>query len=482
MKINYVTPEAAKILDVNMLYKDVAVLLSQEPLTGKMVTVSEEENPNNKLVYNIGVRSGTRFITEVENTMPDRYLDHEIEPKFLTCVDPQKNAYKFYKLSIIDHNIVRASYGRMGQMKGQLFGERSFDYPLSMFWIKYFEKLSKGYIDRSTVYLSDEKSDSKKTPPKTNNKSNSEKKTNNLCSTHLFAKLKKFAKKAVEKAQVKVPISKAILEESHRLLAEMKKSKTVDDFNQNLLELISILQRPVKTGDGSGVKMLLAENTSDFHRIITREEDLIQAMEGSYYGSTNQVESENFDRYGIEIYEATEKQKAQVLSHLNDTLKRKVHKIYRVIPLEQQKAFNEYLKRNHIKKVKQLWHGSRNQNWMSIIINSLKLRPDAIITGKMFGDGIYFAPSSAKSWNYTSYRGTSWANGMDDIAFMGLYATAYGTPHDVDTWSSTTDYKHDMMEKKCNCVHAHAGSALKNDEIIYYSESAMVVNYIVEFK
>ena len=34
----------------------------------------------------------------------------------------------------------------------------------------------------------------------------------------------------------------------------------------------------------------------------------------------------------------------------------------------------------------------------------------------------------------------------------------------------------------CNCVHAHAGSQLLNDEIIFYNESAMLLNYIVEFK
>ena len=59
--------------------------------------------------------------------------------------------------------------------------------------------------------------------------------------------------------------------------------------------------------------------------------------------------------------------------------------MYRVIPHAQQNAFNEYLRTHKIKKVKQLWHGSRNQNWLSIMVNSLKLRPDAIITGKMFG-------------------------------------------------------------------------------------------------
>ena len=64
------------------------------------------------------------------------------------------------------------------------------------------------------------------------------------------------------------------------------------------------------------------------------------------------------------------------------------------------------MKKEDIHQVKQLWHGSRNENWFSILENGLQLNPNAIITGKMFGKGIYFAPSSNKSWNYTSYRGT----------------------------------------------------------------------------
>ena len=119
---------------------------------------------------------------------------------------------------------------------------------------------------------------------------------------------------------------------------------------------------------------------------------------------------------------------------------------------------------------------------MSIIQNSLKLNPDAIITGKMFGHGIYFAPSSMKSWNYTSYRGTSWANGNSDCAFMGLYAVAYGTPYETSTWSRATDYKQEVKKAGANCLHAHAGSALMNDEIVFYNEAAVVLNYIVEFE
>ena len=95
---------------------------------------------------------------------------------------------------------------------------------------------------------------------------------------------------------------------------------------------------------------------------------------------------------------------------------------------------------------------------------------------------LYFAPLSMKSWNYTSYRGTSWAKGSADVAFMGLYAVAYGKPCDVNTWSASTDYEKMTTDSGCNCLHAHAGSALMNDEIVFYHEDAMVLNYIVEFE
>ena len=161
MKIIYTNRVGERTEDVSSLYRDVAKMLSEETMDGNVVKVCEAEQPCHRLVYNIGRRSGTRFITELENTMPDEYLDKDVKDRFLTCVDPEKNAYKFYKLSSMG-DMFRASYGRMGQMKGQLFGERSYDYPLSMFWIKYYEKLSKGYVDRSDVYMDESDKSSQK--------------------------------------------------------------------------------------------------------------------------------------------------------------------------------------------------------------------------------------------------------------------------------------------------------------------------------
>ena len=42
-----------------------------------------------------------------------------------------------------------------------------------------------------------------------------------------------------------------------------------------------------------------------------------------------------------------------------------------------------------------------------------------------------------------------------------------------------------MMNTNCNCVHAvpsnMTGYMLRNEEIVYYDESAVVLNYLVEF-
>ena len=233
MKIKYYNGIGEHVEVVNDLYRDVATLLAAESIDHPTeVKVTNCLNPDELLKYRISARFlGTRFIVELDNTMPDRYLpDHE-EP-VSTCVDPNKNAYKFYKLEKIG-SCVRASYGRMGVQKGKLFGERNFDYPLSMFWIKYYEKLSKGYVDRTDLYLADESEDSKsqnvKVPVKTVTDVN----------VMLFNKLKSFAVNAVKKAEVRVPVTTAILKKSDEILNAMRNATDVTEFNKNLLELIS---------------------------------------------------------------------------------------------------------------------------------------------------------------------------------------------------------------------------------------------------
>ncbi len=421
-----------------------------------------------------GIIYPSMFVKESYNYLS--FLPSPKEPyedKYLTCINPESNNYKFYWLKP-ESDGIHATYGRIGSKRGEAFGVKDLQtpYPSYMYWIRYYEKLSKGYIDQSDIYLNSPKLEAKATDNKTEQKDAPV----NTVSGNLYKKLMSYARHVVQNTLVSScdTVTKEQVRMAKKYLAEAGKKKTVKAFNKWLMKVLVLSPRKERHID-----RLLATDSSDFADIVTREDNLITAMEAVAMGNVSETLSESFEAYGIEVYEATEKQKAKVMNKLSDTLKGKVKNIYRVIPQAQKKRFNTYLEKEGIKTVKELWHGSKNENWMSIILNSLQLNPNAAITGKMFGQGIYFAPSSAKSFNYTSYHGTSWAHGQSDTGFMGVYAVAYGKPHDVSLPARYTSG--DLKRLGKNCVHAHAGTRLRNDEIIFYDEDAVCLNYIVEF-
>lgn len=393
---------------------------------------------------------------------------------YLTCINPESNNYKFYWIKPKSDGI-HATYGRIGSERGEAFGVKDLQTPYQsyLYWIRYYEKLSKGYEDQTDIYLNSPKIEAKDVK----SKEKQDEAPKNPISAALYEKLMAYAKHVVQKTLVSSnTVTKEQVRMAKKYLAEAGRRKTVKAFNKWLMKVLVLSPRKERY-----INTLLAVTPKDFADIIEREDNLIAAMEAVATGnvSSKLSKAQSFETHDIEVYEATDKQKEKIINKLSDNLKGRVRNIYRVIPKEQKRRFDSYLKHEGIKIVKELWHGSRNENWMSIILNSLQLNPNAIITGKMFGQGIYFAPSSMKSFNYTSCRGTSWANGKDDTGFMGIYAVAYGNPHDV-----TTSYhysKNDLKKIGKNCVHAHVGSQLKNDEIVFYDEDAVCLNYIVEF-
>ena len=130
-----------------------------------------------------------------------------------------------------------------------------------------------------------------------------------------------------------------------------------------------------------------------------------------------------------------------------------------------------------------LWHGSRTENWWSIISTGLKIRPsNAIYTGSMFGNGIYFANKADKSAKYTSLSGSYWAHGSDSVGYLALYEVYLGKCKDITHHTSSCyDLDYNKVNKEgYDCVFAHGGADLVNDEIIVYRPEQCTVKYIVE--
>ena len=438
--------------------------LAKELVKFKTTPVINVECSAGHAVYSSVIRSGTILLNNLANRL--FFRDNGNYPTvYLTCVNEQFNNYKFYKLEQADSKVI-ATYGRIGAAKGELFGERTCIYEPSMFWIKYYEKLAKGYIDQSDIYLT-EKPD-KNAEPKmmdTCEKTESEK---------LYLKLMALAKKTISRQCKSVEITIGMIKKSRMLLMELYKTNGVDEFNSVLLKLISVCPRKVWR-----VSELLAVTEDDFAGIIEREEDLVNAMDVVAEKEQNKTDKNDFSVYDIEVILAAEDDRKKVMEILTPELKKKVTRIYTVKPLKQNSAFDNYCRKNKIKNTKLLFHGSRNENWLSIIKNGLMLYPNAVITGKMFGNGIYFASSCEKSWGYTSGHGAYWTNGTANTAYMGLYEVAYGEPEDCE--ASHFYSKKELDEKNKNCVHAHAGKYLRNDEIIFYDEAAVAIRYLIEF-
>jgi len=400
-------------------------------------------------------------------------ISSEYQDAYLTCINPESNNYKFYWLRPTDAGI-NATYGRIGSERGEAFGVKDLQEPYDsyLYWIRFYEKLSKGYVDMTSIYLAKDKKSKKKAEKKEKQKVEC-----TDASIELYKTLKMFAKQVVETNLVSSDVTFKQVKEVRKLINTLGQRKTVKGFNNVLSKILQLSPRKSRY-----INLMFASSTNDFPKIIIREDNLCTAMEALIDGEVSvSTDIDCFEKYGIEVYDATEKQVAEVKRHLADGLDLKVKKVYRVINKAHKIRFDKYLKDNNIKNVKQLWHGSINENWLSIIMNGLQLNPNARITGKMFGYGIYFAPRAKKSFGYTSCNGSYWAKGNSSRGYMGLYATAYGKPYMVTSSGHYT--QSDLSSKNCNCVHATpSNTGLLNEEIVYYSEDAMLLNYIVEFE
>lgn len=263
---------------------------------------------------------------------------------------------------------------------------------------------------------------------------------------------------------------------------------SVNDFNDNLLKLFTILPRNMYN-----VSSYLAHNEKDFNTIITREQNLLDVMRGQIYVPPVEEKHDDepqkditiLEEFGLVMEEADRNDIAIIKTLMNESVN-KFKRAWKVTNLMTQKRFDDFVRDNNITDTRLLFHGSRSENFWSIMKTGLVLRPtNAVITGKMFGYGVYYAPKCAKSIGYTSLNGSYWANGGSNVAYMALFDVAYGKPYNVYDFNSRfSTLTYEKLQGLCpgaNCLHAHASNGmLRNDEIVVYKEEQMTIKYLIE--
>ena len=401
----------------------------------------------------------------------------EIRPTYLIMVTTANNN-KYYNL-FPEGDQFRVEYGRVDATKTTAY------YPMSKWTSQINSKLKKGYVD-----ITDLKKDLVEEISSANPES-PYKEIENAAVRAIVEKLQSMARETIQKNYtVKASaVTQDMVDAAQKIIDELANScSKVEEFNDKLLKLFTVIPR--KMGN---VRDYLANKVEDFAQIISKEQDLLDVMRGQIYVKPENEPVEHVEKkqqtileeLGLVIEETDADDVALIKTLMNESAG-KFRKAWRVKNLKTQERFDKFVEENDIKDTRLLFHGSRSENFWSIIKTGLVLRPtNAVITGKMFGYGCYYAPKCAKSIGYTSLSGSYWAHGGNNTAYMALFDVAYGTPYDVYNFDSkyyNLDYdKLQQFKPGANCLHAHADKGmLRNDEIVVYKEEQMTIKYLIE--
>ena len=131
-----------------------------------------------------------------------------------------------------------------------------------------------------------------------------------------------------------------------------------------------------------------------------------------------------------------------------------------------------------LSNIMRLWHGTRAFNVLSILKNGLIIPKNTgtyQITGRMFGDGLYFSDQSTKSLNY-SY-GYWDGSAKDNECFMFLADVGMGKYYVPNSSNSR------LPMAGYDSTFAQAGkSGVHNNEMIVYRTPQANLKYLVEFR
>ena len=398
-----------------------------------------------------------------------------IRPTYLIMVTAENNN-KYYNCFPEGDNF-RVEYGRVNSTKTIT------NYPMSKWESQISSKIKKGYkdvTDLKTALVEEIKTDGTKY-----------KDIENESVRRIIEKLRGLARDTVKKnySVSSASVTEEMVYEAQLVINNLISIKSVNKFNDELLKLFEIIPRKM-----DNVRSYLIKSIDEIDKVISREQDLLDIMRGQIVTKSTATENKDkeidnsvitiLDEMGITMRECTPEE----INEIKDCMKESSYhfsKAWRVDNISTRKKYEEFIKAYNIKNTKLLFHGSRTENWFSILKTGLKIRPtNAITTGAMFGFGSYFSPKCQKSIGYTSLGGSYWAGGKDNTAYMALFDTAYGKPYNVYNFDSKYySMSFDKLPVGCNCLHAHAGNGmLRNDEIVYYKTEQTTIKYLIEIK
>jgi len=440
------TQEAQKVKEVS---KDILQKVTQHQKVKRLIKVSNEKPSQSRYYY---------------------YYGYDDDNKFYLMTDNEDGTFT-------------VEYGRIGENYAD-----TYTYPIQEWSKKYKEKLRKGYKDVTYMY-------EQQNAVKDDGLAPIEQPGIAL----LVQELQQFAQQSVtenytinaqnvtltqlDEAQLLVDeISRLVELMDHKMLNPRRE---IDDL---LLKLFTVIPRKMDV-----VEEYLTEHLDDSQSVkqrVAEEQATLDVMRGEVLTYQHTIEHQDqhitlLDAMGIKI-ETAELSDILAIRQLmgNKYFEDYFQKAYKVTNLKTQANFDNKVEDTRNRRTKLLWHGSRNENWWSILKTGLVLRPsNAVITGKMFGYGLYFADKVKKSMGYSSLYGSFWTSGESNKAYLAIYEVHLGNclrrrSHEYWMYELTED----LLKEKGNydSLFARGGADLLNNEYIVYNEAQCTVKYLVE--
>jgi poly [ADP-ribose] polymerase len=276
-------------------------------------------------------------------------------------------------------------------------------------------------------------------------------------------------------------------------------SSAKSDFNDTLIKLFKTIPRKMnKVND----YLIATADSTEAAEVIDREQKLYDVLLANFQtqqasaakdsngsGQTSSGPTETIlEKFGLECELVVDQAKIDdIKKHLGQVAS-KFKRAFVVVNKKTQDAYAAFKAANPNCKTKLFFHGSKNENFWSILKNGLLLNPKATITGKMLGCGIYASDKAVKSLNYTSLRGSYWSGGNSSIGYMAIFAFAIDpkncynvtTSSEISTCYGMTWEKLQKIKPGATYVFAHKGPYLKENEICIYREDQCTIRYLIE--
>jgi len=249
-------------------------------------------------------------------------------------------------------------------------------------------------------------------------------------------------------------------------------ARDVRDLNSEFFSLV-----PHQFGNRiTEADMLLDDNH------IAEKLDLLQGMEAALTVTTADDDKDTAPKLPLSMIEIGNREsvfkaiKDRVISTAkhNDVRDWKVNRIFGV---ENENEIKSYRNPDPSGPEYDLFHGSANANLLSIMMNGFYVPPSTAshVTGRMFGNGVYGASSSSKSFRYSVGM---WGGSRSRMqtAYMFVVRFGMGRVYETDTTRSSG------APSGYHSIHAKAGRSLMNDEYIVYKTNQARVTHLIEMK